>query len=56
MVGVVGSSPIAPTKYRKLNQGLQQKCPLTSGHFCLCGMETVCGKRCTNKDVCYVFQ
>ena len=38
-MGVVGSSPIAPTKYRKRNQSLQQKSPLTSGHFCLCGMK-----------------
>lgn len=41
MVGVVGSSPIAPTKHRKHNQSLQQKCPLTSGHFCFQGSAQV---------------
>ena len=58
MVGVVGSSPIAPTKHRKQNQSLQQKCPLTSGHFCLCGMK-IMGKlmpgsvrKRTNISVC----
>ena len=50
MVGVVGSSPIAPTKYRKQNQSLQRKCPLTSGHFFVRNTEEV-RKTSTNSPV-----
>ena len=52
MVGVVGSSPIAPTKHRKQNQSLQQKCPPKKRVFLFVRYEkcvkTVRGKRHSN--------
>ncbi len=37
MVGVVGSSPIAPTKRADETRVCNRKCPLKSGHFCFVG-------------------